>query len=763
MEKKTDSLKIPHWIYQKKHYHPTPVRKMDLLHTKLEVEFDWEKRYLYGRALLRLKPFFYEQDSLILDAKGFDISSIKGFVKGDASPWMYRYDEKQISIALPRRLSRVDTFTVIIDYVAKPDELPEGGSEAITSDKGLYFINPDGKDPTKPRQIWTQGQTDGNSCWFPTIDDPNERSTQEMYITVDKNFKTISNGELIYSRENADKTRTDYWKMDLPHAPYLFMMAIGEYTVVKDKWQDKEVSYYVEREYQAYAKKIFGDTPEMIEFFSNKLDYPFPWNKYVQVVVRDYVSGAMENTTASIFMEYVQVDDRELLDQNWESIIAHELFHQWFGDLVTCESWGQLTLNEAFANYSEYLWAEHKYGREEADYVASLALDTYLEEAQIKQVPLIRDYYEDPEDMFDAHSYEKGGLVLHMLRYYLGDEAFWASLSSYLKKNAFSSVEVQDLRLAFEEVSGKDLSWFFDQWFLEAGHPQIQVNHRYQNGVLTLATQQVQDTTYLPVFRLPLKVRIWQGDQYEDHPIAITKAQQEFRFMLPQPPSLVLFDADQQLLAEVFHEKTLEELRFQFYHEKTYSSRYEALSKLQNLGQEKVYQMYADALEDPSWHIRETAVEGFINYEGEHEISILQKVNTMAREDEKSSVRAKAMSLLGDSRKKYLFKNTFRKGIEDPSYEVLSASLYALWVSQEGEEDIDSIYRQFEGLDAPDVINTLADYYVATGTPDKFDWFSGKVQRFKGFARYPLVLNFGRYLEVGSPEQKQEGLRLLSE
>ena len=219
----------------------------------------------------------------------------------------------------------------------------EGGSAAITSDKGLYFINPKGEDPNVMPQIWTQGETEASSVWFPTIDAPNVKTTQEMFITVKDKYTTLSNGKFLGSTKNENGTRTDHWKQDLPHAPYLFMMTVGEFKVIKDSYTRKNgekmpVNYYVEKEWESSAQAIFGETPAMIKYFSELLDLEFPWDKYHQVVVRDYVSGAMENTGAVIFGDYAYKTERELLDENDQSTIAHELFHHWFGDLVTAES-----------------------------------------------------------------------------------------------------------------------------------------------------------------------------------------------------------------------------------------------------------------------------------------------------------------------------------------------------------------------------------------------------------------------------------------
>ena len=272
-----DELKKPE-DYKLPPYNPSATQKADLLHTTLKVSFDWEKQRLMGEATLKLKPYFYAINQLELDAKNFDIHNVT-FSNDKNKQLEYTYDGEKLTIDLGRTYSATENFEVFIDYTAKPTEAPSGGSAAITSDQGLYFINHDNSVAGKPQQIWTQGETEANSRWFPTIDKPNERCTQEMYITVEDRFKTLSNGLLISSTKNDDGTRTDYWKMDLPHAPYLFMMAIGEFAVVKDDWKGMLVDYYVEPEYEKDAREIFRNTVEMIEFFSNKTGVKYPWQK----------------------------------------------------------------------------------------------------------------------------------------------------------------------------------------------------------------------------------------------------------------------------------------------------------------------------------------------------------------------------------------------------------------------------------------------------------------------------------------------------
>lgn len=752
---------IPVWAPKKNGFNPSRTKLHDLIHTKLRVSFNWEKQQLNGIAELTLKPYFYPQDTLLLDAKGMDIHSVNLMKGYDGTPLKYSYDSLQLTINLGKTYTREEEYTIAIDYTANPNELPSGGSDAITEDKGLYFINPLGNDPYKPRQIWTQGETEANSAWFPTIDTPNERMTQEIYITVDSKFTTLSNGAFVYSRKNADGTKTDYWKQELPHAPYLTMMAIGDFAVVKDKWHDKEVNYYVDPEYKGTAKKIFGNTPAMMEFFSQKLGVPYPWAKYSQVVVHDFVSGAMENTSASTFMEDVQLNERELLDKNWDGIIAHELFHQWFGDYVTTESWANLPLNESFANYSEYLWAEHNLGAEEAAYLQLDEMQQYLQESETKREPLIRYYYSNREDMFDSHSYAKGGRVLHMLRKYVGDDAWWASLNRYLTQHKFTEVEIAELRMAFEDVTGEDLMWFFDQWFMKPGHPELLVEDTYENGQLSLHVVQQQDTTYMPVYRLPLKVAVWTNGQRAEYPVVIDKAEQTFTFPVNTMPQLVLFDAEQQLLGVVEHEKTDEELIYQFINSKELGPKLEALTALsEKLDNPEVMGIMQNALKDDFWYIRSTALNTLSSLNKEEAATVEEQVRQIAQKDKKGSVRAEALlTLAGWYGNKY--SNLYEKAISDSSYQVAAAGILAY--AGTGAADTSIKLAQFENSKNEDVILALSSYYALQGGVEKQDWFLDQVKQARGANLYYLLQSYGAYLAVHKETNTPEAIALLAD
>ena len=663
-------------------YHASETILTDLIHTHLQVSFDWGKAHLLGKAVLTAKPYFFASDSLILDAKGMDIHTVK--MNGKSLLYTYK-DQAYLRIKLDTVYTKKDTFSVEIDYTAKPNERKEGGSLAITSDKGLYFINPQGKDSTKMPQIWTQGETEASSVWFPTIDAPNQKMSQEIEITVDEKYTTLSNGRLINQINNGNGTRTDHWEQTLPHVPYLAMMGVGEFKKVEDSFTKKDgttisVDYYVEPAWEKSAKAIFGTTPEMIGYFSELLGVEYPWDKYAQIVVRDYVSGAMENTGAVVFGDYAYKNERELLDANDQSTIAHELFHHWFGDLVTCESWANLPLNESFANYSQYLWDEYKYGEQEADYNALIEKQGYYTSAQTRgHHNLIWFDYPEKEAMFDGHSYNKGGRILHMLRNYLGDEAFFAGAKLYLTENQYQPTEVHHLRLAFEKVSGQDLNWFFNQWFFSSRHPEIKVEQEMTQGELTLKVRQVQNLENTPLYRLPVKIAIYTTNGNEELEVEITKSEQVIKHAINGELQNVIFDADRVVLGEITHNQPSDQYIHQFYNAPKYLDKLEAIAKASKLKTLKSSQLLLDAMQDSFWAVRLEALNKANFIIDSKKETLRKKLGEIALHDSNSKVRARAIAYLSSNFEKDENKVLFINRIEnDLSYTVLGSALLSL-------------------------------------------------------------------------------------
>ena len=722
----------------KKIYRESSPRINNLVHTKLDVRFDYEKSWLYGKEWVTLQPHFYPTDSLLLDAKGMEIKELSMMKGASKTPLKYTYDGMQLNIKLDKQYAATEKYTLYIDYISKPNDVSVKGSAAITDAKGLYFINPKGEEKGKPTQIWTQGETEANSVWFVTIDKPNQKTTQELIMTVLAKYVTLSNGLLTAQKKNADGTRTDTWKMDLPHAPYLFFMGVGDFTIVKDSYKGKEVSYYVEKDQAQYARKVFGNTPEMMKFFSEKLGVEYPWAKYSQMVGRDYVSGAMENTTATLHQESAYQNNRQLADGNtWEETIAHELFHQWFGDLVTAESWTQLTVNESFANYSEYLWDEYKYGKDYADAHHFEDMQGYLLSGSEKK-NLVRVHYADKEDVFDAVSYNKGGRILHMLRNYVGDAAFYKALNNYLTTYKFKAGEAGQLRLAFEEVTGKDMNWFWNQWYYGSGHPKLKINYNYDvPGKSMVIVEQTQQGN---LFRLPVAVDIYNGGAKTRHNVWISNRIDTLTFNTSAKPELINFDGDKYLLAEKTDNKSEENFVAQWKYGKTYADRKEAIDFFAKKSMPEI----AKGLNDKFADLRSLTIQKIATTPYKSDPVVLSQIEEIAKTDRDKKTKAAAIKYLikiGDA--KYL--PIYKAAVNDSSYTVAAAALSGL-----AGLDKANAYTlaKVNSIDAKGALeNVVSDLLMANGTETDFEFIrTAYADAPPSFEKVTMTSKFADYL-----------------
>ncbi len=732
-------------------YRASYPRINDLVHTKLAVSFDYAKQWMYGKEWVTLEPHFYPTDSLKLDAKGMQINEI-ALIKGNSKiPLKYSYDNMHLKITLDKTYKKDEKYTLYLNYISKPNELKLSGSAAISGAKGLYFINPLGK--TKEHiEIWTQGETESNSAWFPTIDKPDQKTTQEILMTVPSKYVTLSNGLLVHQKKNADGTRTDDWKMDLPNSPYLFFMGVGDYVIVKDHYKNMAVDYYVEKEYAPVAKKIFGETPAMIGFFSKILDFPYAWPKYDQIVGREYVSGAMENTTATLHQDGAYQNARQLVDGNaWEDDISHELFHHWFGDLVTCESWSNITLNESFANYSECLWREYRHGKDDADALNYEDMQGYLLSGSSDK-DLVRFYYKNREDVFDAVSYNKGGRILNMLRNYVGDAAFFKSLNEYLNLYKFKPAEAQELRLAFEDVTGQDMNWFWNQWYYGSGQPTLDINYNYANGMERVIVDQTQNTG--KIFKIPTAIDVYSsGTNKKRYKVWLENKADTFYFACAQKPSLVNVDADKVLLCIKKDNKSADEFEQQYKYAPNYLDRREALeyfakNKLSSL---------ALGLNDKYYGLRLLTLEYLENQNGYTVPSVLKVVEHMAVKDPSKKVQAKAMEILAKM-KDQKYEWVFEKYVNDSSYSVSGAAL-------EGLAGLDSsraysLAKKYSSDALGKLGEVVSEIIIKNGSEDDFNFLSSH------FDNEPLSENkvqsaftFAKYLtKIKNPDKVKEGV-----
>jgi aminopeptidase N len=532
------------------------IREVDIKHIKAELTLDLAKKEVRGTVTHRLTPLHPYLTKVELDC-GPKLKVSKVTAGPGAAECKFEHKGEKLEITLDKPYGPDDTIDLAIAYAGSPES-------------GLHFVTRDPAYPEKPTAVWTQGEAEDNHHWLPCYDYPNDRVTTEMIITIAKPYSVVSNGVLVETMENPDGTRTFHWKMDQPHSTYLITVAAAEFVSFHDKLDSLPVDYYVTKNVdEATARRFMGKTPRMIRFYNEKIGQPYAYPKYAQVCLPEF-GGGMENTSATSMTDSALLDKTEALEQDMDGLVAHELAHQWFGDLLTCKDWSNIWLNEGFASYFDPLFAEHDLGEDEFRLRMEGELKSYFGNDRMYRRPIVETRYSSPMEMFDSMTYAKGGCVLHMLRGLLGDEAWWKGIRNYVAKNKFQVVETDDFRKAMEEATGKDLKWFFDQWLFKAGHPELKVRWHYNDEDRTVRvkveqTQKLDNET--PLFRLPTTLEITEAvGKSRVVPIIIDGASQEFIIPAGAKPEMVLIDPKCSIIKELDFEKSAGENVFQLEH-----------------------------------------------------------------------------------------------------------------------------------------------------------------------------------------------------
>jgi aminopeptidase N len=463
--------------------HYAPSLSFTITHMRLEIEPDFQNLKIGGQQSLSIMTL-QDIDTIELDAAELQVDKISAADRLD-----FRNLDDKIIVKLGGTLKEGNKTEIYISYTAKPR-------------KGFYFVAPDKYYPDKYQEAWTQGETTEARYWFPCIDHPRVKFSSEVSVIVPIGFTAISNGKLL-SVEKQNEKQIYRWSETNPHSAYLTSVVVGKYIEIKD---DKNLYYYVPPERKQDAARSFEHTSEIIRFFEEYFGINYPYEKYSQVTVQDFVYGGMENSSCTTLTLDTLHDEKAHLDFTSDYLISHELAHQWFGDLVTCNDWQHIWLNEGFATYCEALYWEASKGKDEFQYYMLQTADDYLEEARTRYTrPVVTKVYKHPDDLFDRHTYEKGGCVLHMIRHIVGDKYFRRSLRTYLQRFANSNAETDDLRKVFELETGKSLQQFFDQWIFREGHPELDVDFHYDNHNASIKVKQSQPGEH---FEFPLELEI---------------------------------------------------------------------------------------------------------------------------------------------------------------------------------------------------------------------------------------------------------------
>lgn len=665
-----------------------PNHDFDMRHIALNLKFDWEKEQLLGTETFIFKPLLKDLESIELDAGNMTVTSVK--LSGGGGPLKYATDsaKEKLRILLGRAYQPSDELTIVIEYYTNG---PQSGLRGFGG--GLRFIKPTAEDPKRPKQVWSQGESEYNHLWFPVYDHPNDFFTSELTATVERPLSVVSNGKLLDTKDNKDETRTFHWKIDQPHASYLSSIIVGEFTPIVGDYAGIPIITNVYPNEVEEGKITAARLPEMVKFFSEKTGVKYPYAKYAQTTVRDF-GGGMENISATTQTDNMIHDARTELDQTSDGLQSHELAHQWFGDYVTCRTWADIWLNESFATYFQAMWDEYKLGGDDFLYSDVKAnQDAYFNAwRQGNRRPIVTKNYAGPDAVFDTYAYPRGGAVLHMLRKTLGEENWWRAVNYYLRKYANQPVQTEQFRIALEESTGQSMDWFFDEWLYKMGHPVFKITQNYDvaTKALKLSVEQVQtvDTAWpfpqVDLFQTPVEIEIATatGTRLERVQI-LPKKEQTFTLSVDSNPLLINFDYRGTLIKELQFDKTTEALVYQLNRDDDVLGRIWALNQLASraivettadLERQRIATELANAVtRDKFWGLRVEAATALARIKG----SGAREALIAATRDQDARVRARAIASLASFKDPSL-ASLYQQLLNDQSYGVIRAAALAL-------------------------------------------------------------------------------------
>jgi aminopeptidase N len=644
----------------------------DVQHYRIEATFDWQEKSISGTTTITFKPFTNDVKEVEVDAGNMTIKTV---TLDNGAPLTFRYvNNEKLYVTLDKTYTTNSVVAVRIAYKA----IPKDG-------QGLTFITPTETEKTRPYQIWSQGEARTNHYWFPCYDAPNDKATSELIATVEDRFQVISNGVLISETANrANKTKTYHWKMDQPFSSYLISLVVGEYAEVRDRFKTVPVSSFVYKNQQADAHVSLGKLPQMVAFFSERLGYDFPYKKYAQIMVRDF-PGAMENITATTMTDTAVHDARAHLDVSSDSIVAHELAHSWFGDLLTCREWAEIWLNESFATFMEAAWTEHDKGKDEYLYEMYNNQQAYFQAWNSgTRRPIVTKLYSDPDALFDTYAYPRGGAVVNMIRYVLGDEAFWKAMNTYLKKYAYQNVETQQLVATIEEATGQNLQWFIDEWVYKMGHPEFDITSSYDDSAkkVTLNVKQTQkpdeERKWYPsvdVFTMPVDIAITTAAGEKVHRVLIDQKEEIFTFPADSKPLIINFDRGNFIIKKVNFNRSDEELAYQALHDTDVMGRIRAVVELKGRINDATTTTLGEVmLRDAFAPARVEAAKALLGRKDE----AAKEALLTALNDKDSKVRRAAVQSLATMKDQTLADRYIELIHKDPSYFVVADAATAL-------------------------------------------------------------------------------------
>jgi aminopeptidase N len=654
--------------------HYNPDRPGQVEHIFLDLVLDIPNQSFAGTCTIDLNPVRSGIETLILDAVDLEIKSVK-IGKAEQE---FDYDGQQLQIYLKLPTEANTTIKIAIEYgVEKPQ-------------RGLYFIQPNSDYPDKPTQVWTQGEDEDSRFWFPCFDYPGQLATSEIRVKVPQEFMAISNGELIETKKEG-KSKIYHWLQKQIHPTYLMTLAVGDFAEIKQEWNSIPVTYYVEKDRKDDALRTMGKTPDMIEFFSKLFGYDYPYPKYAQVCVSDFIFGGMENTSTTLLTDRCLLDEKAARDnRNSESLVAHELAHQWFGDLVVIKHWSHAWIKEGMATYSEVLWTDKEYGKTEAAYYRLNETRNYLSEDSSRyRRPIVTHIYREAIELYDRHLYEKGACVYHMIRTELGEELFNKAVHTFVQDNAHQTVETIDLLRAIEKATGRNFLGLFDQYVYRGGHPDYKVSYSWDGeshlAKITVKQKQAKDSEKLSEqYLFDLKIPIGFGyisksdnqAELKTFTVRVHEKEQTFYFPLEQKPKFISFDVGNNYLKTVSLEYPVAELKAQLRFDSDPISQIYAAQALAKKGGLEVVKALTQALEtEEFWGVKVEIIKQLAKIKLDQVVSGLMT----GLKDDNAKVRRAAVNALAKNRTEDSYKalkSILEKG--DDSYYVEAAAAMAM-------------------------------------------------------------------------------------
>jgi len=641
-----------------------PSREYDLQNVRVALHFDIDQRKVIGDVTHTLSTLREGATHLDFDCAELAVSSVR--VNGKDATFDLR--DNNLRVALAQAAKSGEKFEVEIKYDGKPTS-------------GLYFILPDQGDPNRAKEIWTQGEAEDTHHYIPIYDYPNDRATFEMILTVPADWLTVSNGKLVSVQDAPNAQKTWTWRQSQPVSTYLISFVAGEYQTKKDSWRNIPVSYNVPRGMGDTIDATFARTKQMLDFFSDRFGVVYPWDQYAQSAVHDFVASGMENVSATTLAarDMLHADLAGERPEAADSLVSHELTHQWFGDLVTCKDWTNTWLNEGFATFGAELWEEHFYGADASSYRYWREQNNWMQSRELYAIPIVTRNIDDSVE-YEGNVYDKAGWVIHMLREQMGDEAFFRALKHYLEANRMQNVVTADLVKNIEESSGTNVDQFFDQWIYGAGAPRFTVRYSYDETAkkVNLSVKQTQKVEgHVGLFRAMVDVSVTTANAEKIFPVEVSKASESFSFAVDGAPQIVLFDKGDKILKSVDFQKTAEEWIRQLRTASSVPDRADAAVALGTFkdNDAAVSALGDVALHDKFWGVREEALRSL----GRINSTAARKQVLADISNEQPWVRAVAVEQLGKDRGDdeviKRLQNVFK---DDKAYTVRAAALQSL-------------------------------------------------------------------------------------